>query len=788
MALSIVLSNAGARAEIIGDIVRVGYPIASESGSAVRHGAWIPVVVDLRLENQTSFDGVLRLRQYDRDGDVYVDSIPVHLFADGGGQKRYWLYTVMSRASNDNERIHVELFATEGDDEDDSGKLVKVISGGAKVSAMVPPIEPEFISDDHLIILEVSDRSMGKIRALRHSDHYDTFDRRIRLAHLAPSDLPPKWFGLDAVDVVVWDEADTTSLTNEQELALVEWVQHGGTLLLAAARTASTLAQSTYIGPLLPVKIGPVEPKTRLPAVQAELMEIDGDRDAYQQPVTVAKCTAIDDPKVVTMLTESAVDGAILVKRRVDRGQIIFLSVALRDVLGNADVRTIDFFMRVLELRRNPVSSEVGDNYVSLFRDIDGVVGFHGVSGFRLTAAILFCMTYVLLATFGVWKLLQSRNLLKHSWTALAVVGAGASVVSIIGVQSVHGIGSTLHQLTIVDGSANSARATGTAYFGLTTSTKSILDVWLPSDALLDEEPGPSGCVLQPMLDRQNSNADSVSFTDPERYRIRPATAEVCGVPLRATLKQFEGRWKGTLSGTVSSSLISVERQMPTGDAKKPQSKERILSEGSWIKNNMGVDLNKCYLIFAPRDLYAPEDFFNPTQQRASIDELRAIPLGTIADGQRIDLYARLYQDKIGTPLTQQNRAARSLKSTQTRWGRHLASAAERENFGRETVRERFDLNWYENAVLLSTVLADINPEAFRSSVMGGYPLFSRERTRQLDMSHLLTSRSAILVGFSDEVGPVRLSTRSGSNRPYETIMPKKAWTVYRIVLPVENR
>ncbi len=783
------LTPSYARAEIIGDILRVGFPIASESGSAVRHGSWTPVLVDLRLENQASFDGVLRLRQYDRDGDVYVDTVPVHLFAEGGAQQRYWMYTVTSKPANPNatdEHIRVELFATES--EDDPGKLAKVVSGGGLVSAMEPPVEPEFMAPDHNFILDVSERAMGKIRELRSLDIAYTFDRPIRLAHLAPGDLPNKWFGLDSVDCIVWDDADTSAITEQQELALVQWVQHGGTLVLAAARTASVLAQSTHIGPLLPTRIGAVQPVTHLPDVRAQLMNSNDEAARYTQPVAIARCEPINDPTVVNMLTDSSIDGVVLSKRRVGRGQIVFLAASINDLLSDSKLQPVEFFRRLLELRRSAISAEDQGAYVELFRDVDPVVGFLGVSGARLAVAILFCMTYVLLATFGVWRLLHGRKMLKHSWTALAIVAACASVLSIIGVQSVHGIGRTLHQLSIVDGTANAVQATGTAYFGLTTSTKSTLDVWLPSDSLMNTEPGPSSCVLYPMHSLPRFEMDDVAFTDPARYRILPTTAEVCDVPFRATLKQFEGRWQGTLPGMLSSSVASTKQAMPVDDKTLLTRSEDIIAEGSWIQNSLGVDLDKCYLIFAPRDLYSPQKFSNPLQQRTALDEARAIPLGSIPDGQRVDLFNKIYMDELGQPIPMSNRKSRSLASIQNRWGRHLASAADRANLGSEAPKERFNLNLYENSVLIATILSEIDPTSFKKTAYSGYPTFSRARCRQLDMSYLLSSRSAIFVGFSEDPGPIRLATRSSAKKSYERISPEKAWTVYRFVVPIEVR
>ncbi|MCH7720786.1 MAG: hypothetical protein IH988_07325, partial [Planctomycetes bacterium] len=65
-----------ARAEVLADIVAIGYPF--QNGWGYRQGNWTPVVVEVALLNQTAFDGRLRLQQPDRDGDR-VPAIARHL-------------------------------------------------------------------------------------------------------------------------------------------------------------------------------------------------------------------------------------------------------------------------------------------------------------------------------------------------------------------------------------------------------------------------------------------------------------------------------------------------------------------------------------------------------------------------------------------------------------------------------------------------------------------------------------------------------------------------------------
>ena len=342
--------------EIIGDIVRVGY--LATSGAVVRTGAWTPVLVDLSLENQSSFDGLLRLRQFDRDGDVYVDSVPVHLFADGGARKRYWLYTVVNPVRSRKHGFAVELLETQDGDEA-TAALVKVISGGRPVAMLIPPLDPQVVPDDHYLILSVSDGPLGAIRHLLDPEVVDTFDRTVSIAHVAPGALPSQWIGLEMIDGIVWDEADPTQLTEAQEQALVEWVRQGGTLVLAAGRTSDAVGQAKFLGPLLPVKVGSVRATANLPQVRHRLLGIIQDQktDAgYKKPVVIASCEVIDAPDVTRLLYDEALGATVVAARRVGRGRLVFVSAALGNLLDDSQAAPVGFFKKLLELRRNPIA------------------------------------------------------------------------------------------------------------------------------------------------------------------------------------------------------------------------------------------------------------------------------------------------------------------------------------------------------------------------------------------------------------------------------------------------
>ena len=776
-----------AHGEIVGEIVRVGYPVTAND--AIRAGAWTPVVVDLTLRNRAAFSGELRLRQFDRDGDVYIDSVPVNLFAESGGRKSYWLYTIANPVGGRGRGFVVELLAKR--DDDDPGRIVGMVSGGTPVRALTPAVDPLLIPHDDYLILTVSSEVIGRIDHLRKPDQAEAFARRPHVAHVAPGSLPNHWFGLEMVDCVVWDEADATVLTDAQSRALVDWVAGGGKLLIAAARTAGTLAQSKFFGPLLPVEVGAVETVAELDPDQWKPLGFQGGpvyANSQRYGISVARCKLRDHRDVKDVLTDRKLGSTVIASRRFERGRLIFAAATLGDLLSgrppeggefDAGHLATNFFKRVLELRQNPFHAEQPQD-VSLFRCFDRETAFLERAGASLALAMLFAVTYVLLATLGVWKLLQSRGMLKYSWTAFAVVAIAASLASIAGVQASRGVGRKLHQLTVIDAVAGEIAAQGSAYFGLVSPIYSDVDVWLPQDALLDTGPQATPCFLRPMLDLQDWIETGTGYTDSRAYRLLPATAEIHRVPLRATLKQFEGRWSDSLRGTIGASLGVATRKMPGRRGEGQERDELVLTPDSWIENALGVDLEDCYLFWASNDSFWSGNFYEAAP-RAQGDYVTVCPLERIEAGERVDLFDRLYRDPLGARLSEDKRKDKSLKRFQNSWGKSLGAAV---SFGAVAPRDEYDLASWQNAVLLLTVLSDYDPVSFGLTTWGVMTRFSRGRVRHLDMSDLLTARSAILVGFSEEPGPIRLGTRTGDGG-YEAADPDRALTAYRFVIPM---
>ena len=256
----------------------------------------------------------------------------------------------------------------------------------------------------------------------------------------------------------------------------------------------------------------------------------------------VVKCTHRDDATVVAR--ESSIDADIVTRRREGRGNVIHSAVTLRD-LFSAPCGVSGLFKKLFYLTPTSEGEQAPPTPYSLFGNVVGAVAFSTSSGVYLIVAALFSGTYVGVATFVSWSLLGARGWRRHSWTVFALVALIASGVSVVAVGAMRGFTEQLHQISIVDADAGARYGFATTFFGLKTGVDKELDVWLPSDRLIE------------------------------------------GVRIRATLKRFEGRWEGPLGGSL------------TGQVSVLQSR---ITDDSYVVNELGVDLKNCILLHPALD------------------------------------------------------------------------------------------------------------------------------------------------------------------------------------------
>lgn len=750
-----------------GQVVRVGFPLVRVVGGeqAVRPGEWVPVVVRLRLDNEGSFDGWIRISQPDIDGDLAYDTQRVQLLRDQ--EREYTLYALAGANSASESAFAVEVNSSDG-------RRVELMSGGRPTPVLRRSAECELLTADDFLVLSLGD-VVGAAQALESPSRATEFRKSIRLAHFGPDSLPSLWIGLQAVDAVIWDDADPAALTPLQLEALLEWTRQGGVLVVAAGRTVDVVAGTPGLAAVLPVELGPTQSVGALPNFRRHMLGTSEVADP-DRPIVVARCRTRSDAQ--TILAES-LDGApgapqstIVADHRVERGRIVFVAASLSDLMtGDGD--PMHFFQRVLMLRDMAEgSAAMAIERVSLPRELTGWTGFRQIGQTYLAVAMIFLGLYAFAASLGSWQFLRTRGLLRHSWSAFGIVAAAASVASVAGVQMVRGVGTKLLQISIVDADANRSAARATAYFGLKNSVFGSVDVWLPDDFPQVTEPGITACTLAP-LSLEPGDLGTSRFADPGRYQLMPSRAELHGVPIRGTLKQLEGRWSGSMTGRLSARL-SVQRGNMAYDVR--------ITGDSVLANELGIDLDAAFLIYAAGDVFPVAHASMTDANRA--DKMYIFALGAVAKGQTVHPGRMLYRNGRGDELAFDQWRESDLERSLGEWvnrltGLGLGSLAGTPAPG--ALMERHEL-----AALLLTLAGDFQPPVSESGFRSfGAPSLSQGSARHLDVANLVDTRTALFIGFTNDPGPVALCVRDAGDEAYRRVAPTSARTMYRVLIPL---
>ncbi len=761
------------------EIATVGFPGDGASRYVYRRGCYAPVAVRLTLTNEDPRTVYIRLEQQDRDGDIVYTDEMVALTAGLEGQSRQqWLYFVPNPETGvGDRRFNIQIL-------DDKGDAVTVFHNGKETRRVELPDNPEPLPEELFLVLSIGTETAGKIRSLSDFREPDAseFTKPLRVAHISPDLVPDHWFGLEMVDAIVWDNADPKTLTGYQRQAILDWVRHGGRLLIAAGGTSDELKDSEF-REFLPVEISGVKAENHLPAdlLLANWGLLSSDDLEYDKPMQVAQCALREGADA--LVQSAGKTQTYLARMRVGEGSITYLALTLRDLFRtDAEYQPRDFFRRTLLLRKQGALQPQDQGWrgfsepVDLFGGMNQFIGFEKKTTIYMLIAVLFVIAYGLLATWGSWFALMRRKMLKHSWTVFFVVSAAASLLGVLAVQAIQGVGTELHQLTIVDGTVDSSVVTAHGLFGLKTSSYlQDVEVWLPQGPPEYDDSPRSPHYLRPMSPKIDLNESAGRFADTKRYRSEPSRAQLLGVPIRATLKQFEGYWRGTMGGQISAK-IRMRKNTEVG--------ESPFARGSTITNKLGHDLVDCYLIEAKRD----PDEFDLIGTRSS-GSMIVHPIGPIRDGAEVNLVGNheAMMNRLGKKKFPTDYELRDFHKPWVQDLRAFAGIPSLATFQQDPFHAVTDV---QRAILLLTTFSEYDPVQDNTNTTYYGPSrieLSQANSRWLDRSDKLTRRTMLLIGFAkDEEGPVMLYFRRGPG-DWKYLLPDKKMTVYRFLIPVDR-
>ncbi len=766
--LSLVVGGVGvARAQPVqGDVVSVGFQARVPTGHVVRNGQWFPILVTLSGQGTQSYDVELRCERVDLDGDR-VDYVEPHVaVTPEAGIKRVWCYAVTLKEST-GQPLTIDII---GDD-------------GALISRMTSPMF-ESISNDTQLILDISAERVTGLDTINSpaEDYIDpawgrrNYYRSICVATLPARDLPDRWLGLEAVDVIVWDEPDPGQLSIPQLAALVQWVRNGGQLVVGVG-SAGVKLQKSVLARIMPLEF-------TQPAVEVRRLSIFERRyvhseQVFESPILVAVGRPAHDALVTfkDRLPDNRVVNLIAL-RCVGSGRVIATAARLSD-LGRVSRRRA-FYHELFDLNRNENEFNakeaeqgfMGPGLWRLYRPLIAQIEFQRLASARVLTAFAFVAAYILLATFGAWAWLKRRSLTHLSWVAFAAFAVVASLLSLGAVGLTRGVTGTVHSYSFVDLDADSDDARAMTYFGYKSNRRQFVDLSLPS-----EDGYLRGLSSGPGL--------SEFYATPERYAAITGQAALAGTLVRATLKQFEGFWSGSLEGRVRGELTADR-----GTGK--------ITLQSRLQNDLDMDFIGGYLLYIDprlreRDGGVPYRVAGlntrndrPDQENKYYDSVKVPPAVNVLALKLPPMRAGEIISGLGTDQYEQYDAQRY------RW-KNLNKPEPKTEPMLPTLRHYQLENWVKSlgtlggelprpdaaALLASTRNLHLHNNRKTDFTSFGAPLNTAGLCDQ-DVTHWLTRGQAVLLLLSEEPGPAKLHL---GGKPKDS---KEGRSIYRVRIPIK--
>lgn len=613
----LLLSTAGASvgfAQVDGFVESIGFQ------GHYRPNCWTPMVVNLtsRISEPESY--LVRVRQEDLDGDRVVYEKTITL--GGKAQDKFWLYFLPKPTGGGlpdpadpgvtvkqvEESLVVELCTK-------NGKPLKKLPVGRLPLFNVDRIRGE--GRGNKLILYVVDPSVRNAPARREWDDVIGMSESVTWVQASPLDLPENPVAYQAVDYVVWLDANAGDLEaggSRRLPALRHWVEQGGRLVVCqpaerhkilpfaamlpvettegAGRWVMDIRERRDLRPLreLARHKEPLKKRTDL------WEEVAARKGPFMVAHAVAKPDAVVDawvdwgppPKLDPDGEPEEVDprvqpknGSPYIARGVyGHGSVTWVAQDLSNpvivgtettgwpylwaaVFGwnNPDMRLKDDASDALRnaLGAGEFSYEKADLGYSLLKGME----HQGRAGFFVFLAVVFFIGYWVVAGPGSYVVLANNKKKQLSWMAYALAALVATGLTVVVVKLVLRGRAEARHVSLVRVSPAGLDGEGKPTFSAVVDSR--VGLYIPRDGpqLLSLGAGDDVAVSYltpfPQHPSQMGDAAGGGFTDWLQYTVPmpdPLAEKppAVSVPYRSTLKKLHARWSGKTAGGVGGS------------------------------------------------------------------------------------------------------------------------------------------------------------------------------------------------------------------------------------------
>lgn len=334
------------------------------------------------------------------------------------------------------------------------------------------------LNDTHRIIAVMSEER-GSHGYIAQSDQLD-IDIVRHLLYTYPTILPQWWPGFRSLDVLMWDGGETAAINTRQQQALDDWVQMGGTLVLAAGSNWQELSTSgfrLYI-PMNLTGSRVVEAGTTLTAPKGQASP-----DLARQMV-IATGEMIDDPNTTVWL--KAGDSPFVVERKWGAGRIVFCAGSLDERLFE-DPNLQETFLQFITDSPAPINPQV---ITQLDSYVDGFLRWDFQAELPSTKFIaMYLGLYIILVVPVNYFVFRRIGRLEWAWFTVPIW----AIVFAVGVYYIGALRQqssvTVNQISIVESRPNAKTAPANTYCAIYSPVRKWYEIRFSSPAVFPLAP-----------------------------------------------------------------------------------------------------------------------------------------------------------------------------------------------------------------------------------------------------------------------------------------------------------
>ena len=641
--------------QVSGQVLKIGFQ------SYYRTDCWTPMLVQLSGRDPQSKRYQIQVVQEDLDSDrATYQTSDVLLPGSGPDQPpsvvNYWIYfrpkptgrglpdaSTGGTLSELGDQLKVFLC-------DDSGKQLQALPLTTTISAVDPPRDASDVDRARRMILLVSDGN-DQPHPPDYTDVRGAMEDAVSVQVSAQGDdLPSNIIGYEAVDTIVWLDADTTPLTegtNRSLEAIREWVRQGGHLVVCEPSEPFKLDK---LADLLPVKsIDPnrfqlrMESTTNLsPLLQildhGKESYVAADWDRATPPMSIARAQPTSDAIVEQWIAWPRPDPALpqitpyLARRAYGSGCVSWVAQDLGDKVLTFNRRRgwPVIWDRVLGLANRSqgegadadMTKVLDTNWpagggVDLGTSINEAMKLTSRSAYLITVALGFFIVYWVVAGPGLWIYLKQRDRAELSWYAFGVAALAATLLTALIVRLVVRGPPVLQHLSTLRVASDGGPAVGYGDLGLyipRDGDQTISLAQTASQAVDTSFITPFPEDPQFLLDKTDELPAYLNYI----VNVHDGTrAPSVVIPYRSTLKKLQAKWVGPVAATPGVADGSNGIDVATGspiptlvDASKKYLRGTLV-------NHTGRDLTNIYLAFRhsnnpldPSELYTIDNVY----------------------------------------------------------------------------------------------------------------------------------------------------------------------------------